>query len=104
VTRQELERHAARMRLGNLQRREQEIRKHPHPEKRPELFRELYAQAQADYLLLTPTTCTAVRDFPSRVQVCADCRDEGPCPFVDTERDGAPICRWCYERWKDDPT
>jgi len=34
-------------------------------------------------------------------QVCADCGEQGPCPYVDTERDGAPICAECYERWRE---
>lgn len=47
--------------------------------------------------------------MPTEIAVdkaCADCgEDPEPYdqhPYVDTDRDNAPICRECYERWKED--
>lgn len=42
-----------------------------------------------------PTTSVNV------AQVCADCGKKGLCPYVDTDRNGAPICAECYQRWKE---
>jgi hypothetical protein len=33
---------------------------------------------------------------------CADCGERKECPYVDDARDCAPICRDCYERWKEE--
>jgi hypothetical protein len=33
---------------------------------------------------------------------CADCGEPTPGLFRDTERDNAPICWGCYEKWREE--
>ena len=34
-------------------------------------------------------------------QTCADCGKLGRCPFVDSDRENAPICADCYRCWRE---